>query len=222
MNKIFSKIGSRIEKTPFKTLFVTIIIFALMIVGAIKVNVATGSETLVKTSNEAYISNYAMEEEFGGDAIMVLLEGEEEDLLKLDNMKKMWNVEERLKYNEGIFTLMSPASIVHQITDKQGTEIKKQVPDISDGLGELGDKLTEIGQELGSKELPDPQAVEEKLDNLMKSMDPSKLMDDMAGEQEKELKDKFMTMGNGLGEMGQKLSNIGSELASKDTPNPKR
>lgn len=70
MNKIFSKIGSRIEKTPFKTLFVTIIIFALMIVGAIKVNMATGSETLVKTSNEAYISNYAMEEEFGGDAIM--------------------------------------------------------------------------------------------------------------------------------------------------------
>ena len=76
-----------------------------MIVGAIKVNMATGSETLVKTSNEAYISNYAMEEEFGGDAIMVLLEGEEEDLLKLDNMKKMWNVEERLKYNEGILLL---------------------------------------------------------------------------------------------------------------------
>lgn len=212
MNKIFSKIGSRIEKTPFKTLFVTIIIFALMIVGAIKVNMATGSETLVKTSNEAYISNYAMEEEFGGDTIMVLLEGEEEDLLKLDNMKKMWNVEERLKYNEGIFTLMSPASIVHQITDKQGTEIKKQVPNISDGLGESGDKLTEIGQELGSKELPDPQAVEEKLDNSMKSMDPSKLMDDMAGEQEKELKDKFMTMGNGLGEMGQNLSKISGGL----------
>ncbi len=221
MNKIFSKIGSRIEKTPFKTLFITIIIFALMIVGAIKVNMATGSETLVKTSNEAYISNYAMEEEFGGDAIMVLLEGDQEDLLDLDNMKKMLNVEERLKYTEGIFTIMSPASIVHQITDKQGTEIKKQVLNISHGLGELGDKLTEIGQELGSKELPDPQAVEEKLDNLMKSMDPSKLMDDMAGEQEKELKDKFMTMANGLGEMGQKLSNIGSELASKDIPNPK-
>jgi hydrophobe/amphiphile efflux-3 (HAE3) family protein len=221
MNKIFSKIGSRIEKTPFKTLFITIIIFALMIVGAIKVNMATGSETLVKTSNEAYISNYAMEEEFGGDAIMVLLEGDQEDLLDLDNMKKMLNVEERLKYTEGIFTIMSPASIVHQITDKQGTEIKKQVLNISHGLGELGDKLTEIGQELGSKELPDPQAVEEKLDNLMKSMDPSKLMDDMAGEQEKELKDKFMTMANGLGEMGQKLSNIGSELASRDIPNPK-
>ncbi|NLP35919.1 MAG: MMPL family transporter [Clostridiales bacterium] len=221
MNKLLSRIGNRIEKTPFKTLFITIIIFALMIVGAVKVNMATGSETLVKTSNDAYISNYAMEEEFGGDAIMVLLEGEEEDLLSLANMEKMWNVEERLKYNEGIFTFMSPASIVHQITDKQGTQIKKQVPDISDGLAELAEKLNEIGEELGDKELPDPQAIEEKLDNLMGSMDPSQLMDDMAGDQEKELKDKFITMGNGLGEMGEKLSNIGGELASKDIPNPK-
>ncbi|WMM26156.1 hydrophobe/amphiphile efflux-3 (HAE3) family transporter [Tissierella sp. MB52-C2] len=221
MNKLFSKLGSRIEKTPFKILFITIIIFAIAIAGAIKVNMATGSETLVKTDNNAYISNYAMEQEFGGDAIMVLLEGDQKDLLKLDNMEKMWNVEQRLKYNEGIFTFMSPASIVHQITDRQGTEIKKQIPDISNGLGELGDKLTEIGTELGSKELPDPEAVEKKLDNLMVSMDPSKFIEDMSGEQEAELKNKLLTMGNGLGEMGKRLTDIGNELGSKDIPNPK-
>lgn len=221
MNKLFSKLGNRIEKTPFKTLFIAIIIFGVMIVGAMKVNMATGSETLVKTNNDAYISNYAMEQEFGGDAIMVLLEGSQKDLLKLDNMEKMWNVEQRLKYNEGIFTFMSPASIVHNITDRQGREIKKQLPDISSGLGELGDKLTEIGEELRGKELPDPEAVEQKLDNLMKSMDPSKLMGDVGGKQEAELKNKFLTMGTGLGEMGKKLTDIGNELGSKDLPNPK-
>lgn len=221
MNKLFSKIGSRIEKTPFKTLFITIIIFVIMIVGAIKINMATGSETLVKTDNDAYISNYVMEQEFGGDAIMVLLEGDQKDLFKLDNMEKMWNVEQRLKYNEGIFTFMSPASIVHQITDRQGAEIKKQIPDISNGLRELGDKLTEIGTELGNKELPDPEAVEKKLDKLMTSMDSSKLMKDMGEKQEKELKNKFLTMGNGLGEMGKRLTDIGKELGSKDIPNPK-
>ena len=34
-----------------------------------------------------------------------------------------------------IYLLMSPASIVHQITDRQGTEIKKQIPNLSEGLG---------------------------------------------------------------------------------------
>ena len=221
MQKLFSKVGSRIEKIPFKILFITIIIFAIMITGVIKVNMATGSETLVKSDNGVYISNYAMEQEFGGDAIMVLLEGDQKDLLKLDNMEKMWNVEQRLKYNEGIFTFMSPASIVHQITDRQGREIKKQIPDMSNGIGELGDKLTEIGTELGNKGLPDPEEVEKKLDNLIVSMDPNKLMEDMGGKQEAELKNKFLTMGNGLGEMGKKLTDIGNELGSKDIPNPK-
>lgn len=221
LEKLFSKVGRRIEKTPFKMLFLTIIIFAIMITGVIKINMATGSETLVKTDNDAYTSNYAMEQEFGGDVIMVLLEGDQKDLLKLDNMEKMWNVEQRLKYNEEIFTFMSPASIVHQITDKQGTEIKKQIPDMSNGLGELGDKLIEIGTELGGKELPDPEAVEGKLDNLIVSMDPNKLMEDMGGKQEAELKNKFLTMGNGLGEMGKRLTDIGNELGSKDIPDPK-
>lgn len=221
MSRLFSKIGSRIEKTPFKTLFAAIFIFALLIAGAVNVKMATGSETLVQTDNDAYISNFAMEQEFGGDAIMVLLEGEQADLLKLENLEKMWRVEERLKYNEGIFTFMSPASIVHQITDKQGEEIKKQVPNISSGLGELGDKLVEIGRELSAKDLPAPQAVEKKLDDLMKSIDPNKLMGDMGVKQEEELKNKFVSMGSGLGQMGEKLTTIGNELAGKEIPNPK-
>ncbi|NLY46620.1 MAG: hypothetical protein GX053_11655, partial [Tissierella sp.] len=221
MNKLYSKLGSGIQKAPFKVLFITIIIFAIMIDGAIKVNMATGSETLVKTDNDAYISNYAMENEFGGDAIMVLLEGDQKDLFKLDNMEKMWNVEQRLKYNEDIFTFMSPASIVHQITDRQGREIKKQIPNISEGLGEMGNKLREIGSELGSKELPDPIAVENKLNSLMGSMDSNKLMEEIGGKQEAELKGKFLEMSNGLGEMGNRLTSIGNELGSKDIPNPK-
>lgn len=36
LNKLFSKLGGRIEKSPFKVLFITMIIFAIMIAGAIK------------------------------------------------------------------------------------------------------------------------------------------------------------------------------------------
>ena len=95
------------------------------------------------------------------------LGSELQDLLKLDNMEKMWNVEQRLKYNDEIFSIMSPASIAHEITDKQSEEIKKQVLSISNGLGEMSDKLTKIGTELGSKDIKDPKLIEEKLDNLL-------------------------------------------------------
>jgi len=221
MSKLFSKIGQRIEKIPFKTLLAFILIFAILITGAIKVNMATGNETLVQTDNEAYISNHAMEKDFGGDAIMVLLQGESEDLLSQNNIEKMWNVEERLKYNEGIFSFMSPASIVHQITDKQTNTIKENVLTMSDGLGQMSEKLIEIGNELASKDLPDPKEIEDKLNSMMSDMEPSSIMDKVMEEQKTELEAKMLPMSDGLGHMGYKLTDIGSELASKDLPNPK-
>ena len=215
MNRLFSKIGERIEKTPFKVLFLSILIFAIMIAGAIKVNMATGSETLVKTDNDAYISNYSMEESFGGDAIMVLFEGEKENLLQHDNMEKMWNVEQRLKYNDKIFSFMSPASIVHQITDKQSEKIKKQVLAISDGLGEMSDKLTEIGTEFGSKDIKDPKLIEEKLNNLLGITDVfNKLIigQNNLGEGANQLKGGLSNVSEGLMNVTLQLTEMGSQL----------
>ena len=148
MNKLFYKIGKRIEKTPIKSLLVFILIFAIMISGATKVYMATGNDTLVDSKNDAYIQNHIMEENFGGEAIMVIFQGDQDRLLKLDNLEKIWNVEKRLNYNEDIFSIMSPASIVNQIADKQSVEIKSQVLSISDGLGDMATKLTEIGESL--------------------------------------------------------------------------
>lgn len=224
MNKIYQKIGETIEKSPFKVLFASLTVALILIAGALKVTMATGNDTLVQSDSEAFISNYEMEEEFGADAIMVLLKGSQEDLLSQENIEKMWNVEQRLKYNEDIYSLLSPASIVHQITNKQGEQIKEKLPEISDGLGEMSEKLIEIGTELGSKDLPDPAEIEDKLDDLMTNMDPDSLMGDMLQDQEAEmakLNGDVTQMSDGLGEMGDRLIAIGSDLSSKDLPDPK-
>lgn len=163
---IFNKIGGRIQKTPFKVLLLTILVFGLLIAGAVNVKMATGSETLVDVKNDAYISNKIMEENFGGDSILILFEGEKEDLLSIENIEKMWNVENQFKYEENIFSFMSPASIVHQMTDMQSTIIKEQVLTISDGLAEISEKLIDVGRELESQDIKDPKEIEEKLNNL--------------------------------------------------------
>ena len=224
MNRIFGKIGQSIEKNPMKTLLVFILIFAIMIAGAINVYMATGNDTLVDSKNKVYIQNYIMEDNFGGEAIMVLFQGEKDQLLQIDNLEKIWQIEKQLSYNEDIFSIMSPSSIVNQISDKQAKEFKKQVLNISDGLNEMSGKLVEIGEELGSKEIPDPKEIESKLGELMGSMDPNSLMKDMLKDQEKEvakMNDQVSLMARGLSDMGDKLVNISSDLSKKDVPNPK-
>ena len=170
MNNIFNWIGKKIEKNPIKILLATILLFGALIVGALNVQMATGNETLVKSDNEVFKSNKVMEENFGGDAIMVLFQGEKQkDLLSIENIEKMWNVEQRFNYEEDIFSFMSISSIVHQMTDIQASKIKDQVLTISDGLGEMSEKMTEVGETLISKDIKDPKEIEEKLSGLSKS-----------------------------------------------------
>ena len=73
----------------------------------------------------------------------------------------MWNVEKQFVYEENIFSFMSSASIVHQMTDRQAGTIKDQVSTISDGLDEISVKLVDIGTELNAKDIKDPKELEE-------------------------------------------------------------
>jgi len=170
MKKIFKSIGKLIDKRPVRILLITIVLFAILIAGVSNMRLATGNETLVQSDNEVYISNVEMENTFGGDSVLILFTDENEDnLLSLENIQKMWNVEQKFQYEDNIFSFTSVASIVHQMTEMQSIEIKKQVLTISEGLGDMSDKITEIGNELNKKELMDPSAIEDMLNGLSNS-----------------------------------------------------
>ncbi len=218
MNKFFAWMGKKINGNPFKIIFISIVAFAIMISGAIKINMATGSETLVRVDNEAYINNYKMEDNFGGDAIMILVKGDQEQLLSLSNLEKLWNVEQRLKYNEDIFSIMSPSSIVHQITDKQTSEIKKQVLNMKIGLNSMSEKLAEISVELNEKNFPDLSSLDDMVDNIFESLDFEVLLKEIMYEQELALKSQFNNLSAGLNEMGLNLIEVSKQFGNLEIP----
>jgi len=166
LNRLFGGIGNLIEKKPLKTLLITIVIFSAFIAGVSNMTMATGNETLVQSDNEVYLSNKQMEDSFGGDSILVLFTEETQgSLLSLENIQKMWHVEQEFQYEETIFSIMSPASIVHQMTQRQSDEIKQQVLKLSEGLSEmqsnmsgmafgtfatLGEKLSDVSKGLAT------------------------------------------------------------------------
>ena len=84
MNRIFAALGRRIEKNPFKILIISVFIFAVLMTGARVIRMATGNETLVDTDHTVYQSNEKMEETFGGDSVLILFQGEKDDLLGLE------------------------------------------------------------------------------------------------------------------------------------------
>lgn len=170
MNRMFKRIGEQINKSPVKVLLATMLLFALLITGVTSIKMATGNETLVQSDNEVYLSNVEMENSFGGDSILILFtDSERVNLLSQENIQKMWNVEKKFEYEDNIFSFTSPASIIHQLTEKQSTELKKQMISLSDGLDEMSSKMIDLGNELGSKDIKDPDDILEKLNGISNS-----------------------------------------------------
>lgn len=167
MNKLFKDIGSLIERKPFKSLLLTLLIVFAMISGASQMRMATGNETLVKVENPVYVSNQAMEESFGGDAILILFESTNKDtLLSVENIRKMYELEKRLSFEDNIFSIISPATVVHQISLKQANMIIENVAVMSTGLNTMGIKMQDLGKSLLAKDIKDPKVMLAKLEEL--------------------------------------------------------
>lgn len=166
MVKLFTKLGKLIDSSPIKVLLITLLIFGVMFVGAKDISLSTGNETIVETDNPIYINNQQMEESFGSESILVLFEGESEQLLSVDNIREYWEVEQEFNRDENIFSIMSPATIINQISDIQSESIKENILQMSEGLNEAGSNLIIMGEELNSQELMDPKLIEEKLNSL--------------------------------------------------------
>ena len=214
MKKIFSWIGDLIEKHPVKVLLATILLFAILIAGVANIRMATGNETLVQTDNEVFISNKDMETSFGGDSILVLFTDDAGgNLLSLENIRKMWNIEQKFKYEDNIFSIMSPASIVHQMTEMQSKEIKNRVITLSDGLEEMSLKMIDIGNNLNSKEMIDPEEIESKINGLAQSTAVFNNLisgQDKLNQGAKELQGGLFTASDGLSQVATQLKELGN------------
>lgn len=211
MQKIFSYLGSLIERKPFKSLLLTLIVVAGMVAGASQMRMATGNETLVQIDNPVYISNQTMEETFGGDAILVLFEAEsEENLLSVENIQKMYSIEQRLSFENNIFSVISPATVVHQITLKQATMIIENIGTMSSGLDTMGIKMQDLGRSLLAKDIKDPKEMLTKLEELG-SM--SAKFSDLANAQT-QMSTGVAELETGLYQVSEGLSTVATQLSA--------
>lgn len=136
-------LGSFITKKPVIITFVFLIVLIVLIFGATKMRLATGNETLMRTDSEVYKNNQKLEQYFGGESIIILNTSEEVNgILTIENINRMKELENSLKQYDEIYSFISPASIIEQLTDKQSGKMLNSMEDVKKGLKEMGGKLS--------------------------------------------------------------------------------
>ncbi|WP_085505433.1 MMPL family transporter [Thalassobacillus devorans] len=144
--KVFNFLTRVLARHPMRVIFIALLIIVLMAAGARNVHMATGNETLVQTDTEVYQDNQKLEEEFGGESITVLYEGE--DLLTPENLQHMKGLEDQLEDNNAVFSVFSPVTLVEQIAEKQQEKSMEGIGEINEGLKEMGRQLKESGEHM--------------------------------------------------------------------------
>src|SRR5690625_6282747 len=97
---------------------------------------ATGNDTLVKRETDVYQDNLMLEEEFGGESIIVLYESE--NLLTPNHLKHLKRIEDALQNNDSIYSILSPVTLVEEIANNQSDTFQDGISETIDGLNEMG------------------------------------------------------------------------------------
>jgi uncharacterized protein len=127
-NKMFNFLSKIITNWPVKILSIILVLMLVFAIGARNIRLATSNDTLIETSSEVYQNNLELESEFGGEAIIVLFEGKEvKNLLTPESINTMNELENRLKQYDEIYTIVSPSTVIRQISQKQYEKYKSGI-----------------------------------------------------------------------------------------------
>lgn len=141
MQRIFLWLSRGVLKKPVRTVLVAALLLVALVTGVLRIFMATGNETFIKSNTDAYRNNAVLEETFGGENIVVLFTGSTDNLLTIENLYLLENIENKLTDHENVYSVIGPATVVGNMTEKQAEVILDRVTAMKDGLSGQSSKL---------------------------------------------------------------------------------
>lgn len=151
------KLANLLQNFPMKSVLITIVVVAVLVSGVRNMFMATGNDTFVKRSSDVFQKNEILEEEFGGESIIVLYESDH--LLTPEHLEHMKKLENTLQTTPFIYSVLSPVTLVEEMTKKQSEMFFEGIEEMGNGIHKIGEKLIEMGTKINvnilNKEMTD-------------------------------------------------------------------
>lgn len=145
---ILGGLSKMLRNHPIKSIVIVTVVIILLVIGVKDVFMATGNDTLVKSSADVYQDNLKLEEEFGGESIIVLYESD--NLLTPSHLEHMKGIENLLQTKDSIYSVISPVTLVEEVAKKQFATFQDGLSDIvSPGLPKKQTTLDQMIYENG-------------------------------------------------------------------------
>lgn len=111
----FNRLGIFVERRRLLILIASALLIIAAIFGAQRLSMATGIKTLLSGDSRVYKDYMAFSEHFGGQSVVVMVEGDDlAELLASENLKAMKFIGERMGRNPDVVSAIGPPLFIEQ------------------------------------------------------------------------------------------------------------
>jgi hydrophobe/amphiphile efflux-3 (HAE3) family protein len=118
MKRLPLKLARFIQRHPVWFIIAAVIISAASVPGITMMKTETGFSALISPEDKISVDTALYQEQFGGEAITVLLTGGLDDIFSPDNLKALTGFQQELTADPQYMSVMSPLSVLEPAVDK--------------------------------------------------------------------------------------------------------
>jgi hydrophobe/amphiphile efflux-3 (HAE3) family protein len=118
VKRLSEVIARFIERRPWWLVIAAIVLAAAAVPGITMLETETGFDALVSSGAKISQDNSRYEEQFGGEPITILLNGQLDDILSADNLAIMSEFEQEFSYDERCCAVIGPTTLIHAAVDE--------------------------------------------------------------------------------------------------------
>jgi hydrophobe/amphiphile efflux-3 (HAE3) family protein len=113
LKRLSEAIARFIERRPWWLVIAAIVLAAAAIPGITMLETETGFDALISSNAKISQDNSRYEEQFGGEPITILLNGQIADVFSADNLAIMSQFEQEFSYDERCCAVIGPTTLIH-------------------------------------------------------------------------------------------------------------
>jgi hydrophobe/amphiphile efflux-3 (HAE3) family protein len=118
LRRVWLLLTDVIQRRYFWILAVTVVATPVLALGIPRIKFKTGQDTIVSSSSQVYKDNLRYQEQFGGDPMLGLFEGDVHRLLSPPNVDTLGRLEAELRGREDVASVISPLTVVQLAADQ--------------------------------------------------------------------------------------------------------
>ena len=112
MKRLSEALARFVERRPWWLIIVAIVLTAAAVPGITMLKTETGFNALVSSDSEISLGNSRYEEQFGGEPITILLEGQLDDIFSTDSLSILSDFEQEVSQDERYRAIIGPITLL--------------------------------------------------------------------------------------------------------------